>query len=154
MTLKDCGNLLKTTLSAVVIGITLGLLKSRNAAQNGATKNGTFLQKAGRRLEPYFPIRARTSSAWKSHDTTASSTEGVHALTDDHPGDENDLMGDGGARPQQPQGAVALPTRIEQNSPRVDSLKTHTTGWRCSLPSEHAVDDGEEEAEVNNAVPV
>lgn len=66
LTGKHGENLLKATLSAVVIGITLGLLKSRNAAQKGTTKNGTFLQKAGRMLEPYFPTRATTSSAGKA----------------------------------------------------------------------------------------
>lgn len=36
----------------------------------------------------------------------------------------------------------------------MDSLNEHTTGRRCSLPSEHAVDDGEKEDEVNNTFPV
>lgn len=53
------------TLSAVATGVALGLLKSRNAAQKGAAKKGTFLQKAGRMLEPCFPAGTRRSRAGK-----------------------------------------------------------------------------------------
>lgn len=53
---------MKLTLSAVTTGISLGLLKSRDAAQKGTTKNGMFLQKAGRMLDPYFPAQTRPSA--------------------------------------------------------------------------------------------
>lgn len=46
---------MKLTLSAVTTGISLSLLKSRDAAQKGTRKNGMFLQKAGRMLDPYLP---------------------------------------------------------------------------------------------------
>lgn len=48
-------NLLGLTLSAVTTGISLGLLKRTEAAQKGAKKKGTFLQKPGRMLDPYLP---------------------------------------------------------------------------------------------------
>lgn len=50
---------LKLTVSAVTIGICLGLLKSIAAAQKGTRKKGTFLQKAGRTLDPYLPAQTR-----------------------------------------------------------------------------------------------
>lgn len=54
--------LLKCTLSAVMTGISLGLLKSTEAAQNGTKKKGVFLQKAGRMLDPYLPEKITTLS--------------------------------------------------------------------------------------------
>lgn len=71
MIVRNCANLLEATLSAVVTGITRDLLKSWNAAQKGTTKNGTFLQKAARMLDPCFPARARTASAGKRRNNTA-----------------------------------------------------------------------------------
>lgn len=80
-----------------------------------------------------------------------------HILTNDYPRDENNLMGDGGARPQQPQGTIGLPAwtgnqRISLED-SVNKQRTNRLRWR-RLPSEHAVDDGEEEDEVDDAFPV
>lgn len=58
------------TLSAVTTGICLGLLKSREAAQKGTRKNGTFLQKAGRILDPYLPAQPRCHQKKKWSQTT------------------------------------------------------------------------------------
>ena len=43
------------------MGISLGLLKSTDAAQKGAKKKGMFLQKAGRMFDPCLPAGTRTS---------------------------------------------------------------------------------------------
>lgn len=82
---------------------------------------------------------------------------GIQALTHDHPGAEHELMGDGGARPQQPQATVGLPAKVKKTYiyfRKTDSLNEAMTARRCSVPAEHAVDDGEEEDKVNNAFPV
>lgn len=54
--------LLKRTWSAVMTGVSLGLLKSTEAAQKGTKKKGVFLQKAGRILDAYLPGKIGTRS--------------------------------------------------------------------------------------------
>lgn len=95
-----------------MICISLGLLKSSEAAQKGAKKKGIFLQNAGRMLDPYLPEQMRTSSIHVVTNNCADLTRCVHAaLTNDHSWDVNDLMSDGGACPQQAQATIRLPAR-------------------------------------------
>lgn len=57
------------TLSAVMTGISLGLLKITEAAQKDTKKKGMFLQNAGRMLDPYLPAQTATlsqSTAWNN----------------------------------------------------------------------------------------
>ena len=77
-------------------------------------------------------------------------------LTDDHPQDVNDVMGHGGACPQQRQAAIGLPAREEMRKVSLRGLNEHSVDrrWRHSLPSEHAMEDSEEEDEVKDAFPV
>lgn len=123
-------------------GISLSLLKSRDAAQKGTTKNGTFLQKAGRMLDPYLP--ARTISHQR-HNKNPQTMWWIPvfvsaALTDDHPWDENNLMCDWGAGPQQPQATIGLPAWTENKKGLIEIFEwTHSarvvtpqlTLWTC-----------------------
>lgn len=142
-----------------MIGISLFLLKSRDAAQKGTRKKGTFLQKAGLMLDPYLPGQTSMSSTEKHNKTIWWITELMSAsLTNDHPWDENDLMSDWGAHPQQPQATIGLPAQTEilsflqAHSSQIEEIVVKL--WKHCLPSEHAVNDSEEEDEVNDAFPV
>lgn len=57
-----------------------------------------------------FSYAGENTISWRKPRSERLTDRGIRALTDDHPGDEDDLVGDGGARPQQPQATVGLPT--------------------------------------------
>lgn len=141
------------------MGISLGLLNSTDAAQKGAKKKGTFLQKAGRMLDPYLPAGTRTSFIGKTATNTDNDVmDQCFHVSGTH---QQPLLGwgqsDGPSR-SPPTAAPGCGTTscVDRKSTGFIMRTLRTPGRRVvmSLPFEHAVDDNEEEEVVKDALPV